>query len=1673
MSRTVQRSVKKPSSKQLSAVDTLIRQGRFGEAESQSRELVSSYPHSGEALGVLGLVLVNQACYKEALPLLQKAATYTPQATAITATLGLCLFTQEQYAEAVVLLERAVAKEPHRLSARTNLGNAWLALGELAKAYECFTENVRREPLNIGANYSLSSFVTYLPDDAIFTRLPPLLEQPATLVKDKATLCYTLGKAHWDIGDTEGAFDYYHRANSYTREYKGHTQLPERGQVEKVIAAFPPERFVALQAGGLEAVPQLFVVGHSRSGKTLVETLLAGAEGVIRGGESQQLSRYVNELLSAPGELEEYLNTLTPEKCRVDAQNYLDFLEFDGTVRTATRPLDIWSLGLFGLWFPNAPIVFCQRDVMDLGLTAYFNQYTEGNDHTEDLHTLGEHIAYYEQAMQHWARVLPNPIYWVGYEELVRDPQAVAKRLLVALNLPENSDYEAEAERHAHFAKHLSPVRSLDVPMPIRQDFIGVANSFDDHLGPLREGYQAAMEAHGLPAQIIEHFDWSLQGRLVVVDNAARLPREENFTELMATNAFAVVAFDPASRVASEKVADVMEFQHVPHALLGNGQPATLYATLDESLTATLEPLPETQLPENQRNGAQILTRLPINTLRLDDIEGLASLDWLILDEHADANAVLENATRALADTLLLQVGVAFQSTHLRQPNFAEISHWASRHGFAFYRLNNPRHRSLLPLRDDIAHPQATQLATADALFIPSPERLATLGDHQRKRLAFVLDTVFGIHDLPHQLLDECDEELAERYLKARGYVGVHRAAAGGEVTPSLFGVRKPDRIAERGLAAALARHNIHRAVGLAQQLLKEQPGDTEGRYYLGLALSHLGQHDKALEQLVPLYNEVPALRYGLALGEAQYRAGLSKALRHTAERLNGQHPEHLAITRLELLLALSSRKRRELNDALERCNALLKYPQSALVAAGLGDGVSARAELLSFAARFEQALADDAPAREAALAAHVNALSALGNRQGPLRAELLTALAASYREADELTLVVEALWEACATYPYSLQTVTAYSELRTALAQSPDIKHQQLAELHSQAQQIWQSYKGEQLQFSFGDFGLPYQGFEPLMLPGTRSANERLSLYKLEEWLPEGATALDIGCNHGFLLMGLADKLDAGEGFDISKACVEVGNAVAKYLNYKHIKLHHKAFDDYVGKKQYDLVIACAVHQWIGKPLEDFGEALFSLCKPGGVVLLESQGARDLYKTESGFADNATAIASAGFSLLRKGSLCDDALNYREFWILKRTAERSIPAKSRNVEKAKGKATRKLTLPVMQGDASVLEPMRHICRLLVNHGAWFNTDLRLRAEAGNLALYGTPGGARASYMRIPMALMPQLECFDITSRQGKLISKPNSTPPLSHQQDMMEAMIELYNATDKLNLWCESLPFFTWQETPGVLDYLLGARPLNANLTRCHEQLKAGEDDKLLVDSFLSSRKFGINEHILKSMGITSAGTHRNVLLPFVDSLNHRLGAEGFYTPVLDGKPTMRTFHVPDVDTGELFVRYNLYDAVDTTLSYGFMDAASPWLASVPVTLSVSGQRLNIQGQPMQLRSPLAATIEDIRTYIPAFHRQDDRQASITKLMFCTENPYSLRRVLTYLVYQLGIAHTELVAQHLAAELEQQLIDKNLQWWKGLELLTQPLPDDHMAKRLCQHSLGIINSYKELIGLK
>ena len=252
------------------------------------------------------------------------------------------------------------------------------------------------------------------------------------------------------------------------------------------------------------------------------------------------------------------------------------------------------------------------------------------------------------------------------------------------------------------------------------------------------------------------HFDF--KGKIVALDNGGQLLENGAADALLPLGAFELLVFDPLGEQAGQAADQRHGLQVFPRTTLGDGHPATHYACLDPSFSATLKPSP------GAGAGARVLTELPVNTVALDSIEGLPSLDWLVLDHRHDSLAILNHGTRALDDTLLIQAHVCFGPGPANQPDLAGLCQWADGHGFRVYRLDPVHHHSHLPEHLG-AQRQASELRTARALLIPATPRLARLDDNRKVRLAFLLHTVYRIQDLAYALLGEVDNTQAARYL--------------------------------------------------------------------------------------------------------------------------------------------------------------------------------------------------------------------------------------------------------------------------------------------------------------------------------------------------------------------------------------------------------------------------------------------------------------------------------------------------------------------------------------------------------------------------------------------------------------------------------------------------------------------------------------------------------------------------------------------------------------------------------------------------------------------------------------------------------------------------------------------------------------------------------------------
>tara|TARA_B100000929_G_scaffold291147_1_gene288383 strand:+ start:4355 stop:7252 length:2898 start_codon:yes stop_codon:yes gene_type:complete len=254
------------------------------------------------------------------------------------------------------------------------------------------------------------------------------------------------------------------------------------------------------------------------------------------------------------------------------------------------------------------------------------------------------------------------------------------------------------------------------------------------------------VEVEAEPEPQEAELEWSLESPITVIDNGALFARHPRFTEWMQTGNFAVITFDPGSLLTkqADELKQIGEWHHYPHATLGDGNSNTLYATLDPELTGTLRPF-DGQQKGGLSDPLRVLSTLPISTVQLDAVEGLPSVDVLVLDEFNDAMKILLNGSKYLSKSLLIKVKVSFSPSHEKQPDLTQIRFWADENGFKFYDLIDLEYYDSL---NSEGEEFGGEIRSAEAIFIPKFEVVKSFSDGLKIKLAYCLYTIVGFYDL-------------------------------------------------------------------------------------------------------------------------------------------------------------------------------------------------------------------------------------------------------------------------------------------------------------------------------------------------------------------------------------------------------------------------------------------------------------------------------------------------------------------------------------------------------------------------------------------------------------------------------------------------------------------------------------------------------------------------------------------------------------------------------------------------------------------------------------------------------------------------------------------------------------------------------------------------------------
>jgi len=467
----------------------LMRQRRFIEAEAAYRQTLALHPNSAATLSDLGSVLTLLERFDEAIACHQQAAALQPHIANIHLRLAETLLAMGDPYGSEAAWRRGLAIDPNLSKAWSGLGHTMRVAGRFDEALSCFRRALELEP-DLPEAYAGLAIIGQRPNDALqLEPLQALLEHRDCSAPSRVNALFALGMLLDRVDRSDEAFSYFAKGNALQRQYlasfgESFDIAALRQRVDALIESCMPALYSMVEGDGNPSEMPVFVVGMPRSGTTLVEQIAASHSRASGAGELKDINRIFGAL-QAHGQ-DRQTEQLDPDLARRLADRYIERLQGLGPGKSRVidkMPDNILYLGLIGVLFPAARVIFCRRDLRDTCLSCYFTRFDQPVAYAQDLVDCALRASEIERLANHWRSVLPLRMLTIEYETLVTDLERESRRLIEFLGL----DWEAAC---LEFHKTDRPVVSASgwqVRQPLFTRSIGRWRKYERHLGPLLE----------------------------------------------------------------------------------------------------------------------------------------------------------------------------------------------------------------------------------------------------------------------------------------------------------------------------------------------------------------------------------------------------------------------------------------------------------------------------------------------------------------------------------------------------------------------------------------------------------------------------------------------------------------------------------------------------------------------------------------------------------------------------------------------------------------------------------------------------------------------------------------------------------------------------------------------------------------------------------------------------------------------------------------------------------------------------------------------------------------------------------------------------------------------------------------------------------------------------------
>ena len=377
------------------------------------------------------------------------------------------------------------------------------------------------------------------------------------------------------------------------------------------------------------------------------------------------------------------------------------------------------------------------------------------------------------------------------------------------------------------------------------------------------------------------------------------------------------------------------------------------------------------------------------------------------------------------------------------------------------------------------------------------------------------------------------------------------------------------------------------------------------------------------------------------------------------------------------------------------------------------------------------------------------------------------------------------------------------------------------------------------------------------------------------------------------------------------------------------------------------------------------------------------------------------------------------------------------------------------------------------LAQLVISVGGFVHPSLVIREVAGDFSVsVKRKLPANSPLIAVPLHCLPLLEQFNWSYENGvighipRVVAEvPQGIPdPTEMQICCMQAMVEIYNLSNKVAQHTAISPLTAFGAAPDFLDLLSRREPEL-------EQIVRSNSDRSLVELFIYFESRVYKDPI----------TGGRCLLPIIDFFDHHSFAEAFQAiPNTQGDDCLQLNYL-SVDNGkQCMASYSLMDAFHSWAKYSFVDRSAFFVESVPMIIAMDGvYSLRILAQAVNVTQldPSTWQANNSNAYFyAAQHRHDETTLEVAFLLVPpVKHIEAFNEVLgNYLVTierHHGLLSGRLHNADIMQKVKHAIIDENVTFYKALRDSILPVSGEagvpvKLFREMFGKQLGIMKKF-------